>query len=354
MRKESDRKSIPELLLRYLYDRRVLLAGYALVISVFLIVLNLNRLDFFSEIFYAVIINTFVLAVYGCFDFYRYIKEYNQLYFVLKNPEEIYGRLPDSRRLLAEMYTEIIWEMDERRRRLISEQNEQEKERKDYYGMWVHQIKTPIQAARLLLEREELKGLAVKKGIEEEIFKTEQYVEMALYYLRCQSMSEDLILTEYTLSSIVKQAVKKYALLFINKGLSVQMEDLEISVLTDEKWLEFVLEQLIANAVKYTKNGGISIYTNDGCREYQGEAVRACLVIEDSGIGIREEDLPRIFEKGFTGFNGRLNRKSTGIGLYLVRKVLKKLAVFVRVESEVGTGTRVFLYFREKVQQNYI
>ncbi len=337
----------------YLYDKRVEIFFYFLIVFIFLVVIHLNRLDYFLEIFYSVVISSFLLVLYGAYDFFRYVKEYKRLYFVLQNPEDIYGKLPQTRGLQSEFYSEIIWKLDERCRKIISKQCEQEKERKDYYSMWVHQIKTPIQAARLLLEREELKGLYAAKGIEEEIFKTEQYVEMVLYYLRCQSMAEDLLLKEYSLSSIVKQAVKKYAALFIYSGLYVHLEEIECLVVTDEKWLGFAIEQLISNAVKYTKQGGITIYLDRSCSTYQNQKVRACLVIEDSGIGIRNEDLPRIFEKGFTGFNGRLDRKSTGIGLYLCKEILKKLAVSISVDSKTGVGTKVSLYFGEERKGTY-
>ncbi len=348
MRKKKNQRSIWNLFGHYLHDRQWHIGFFIITILIFLVVLNLNHLHYFSEIFYAVVISGFLLLISGIYDFVCYVAAYHKLYYVLQNPEEIYARLPENKGLLQEMYAEIIWEMDERRKKLLSTLYEQEKERKDYYGMWVHQIKTPIQAARLLLERDEIKGLEAAKGLEEEIFKTEQYVEMVLYYLRSQSMSDDLLLKEYDLSTMVKLSVKKYALLFIHNNLSVHIDTIEVSVLTDEKWFGFVLEQLLSNAVKYTKQGGISIYQKKECKEYQGMPIHACLVIEDSGIGIREEDLPRIFEKGFTGFNGRLDRKSTGIGLYLCKEILKKLAIPIQVESEAGTGTKVSLYFQEK------
>lgn len=345
MKEHDNLKSIPALFRRYLYDKRMPFFFYVFIIVIFLVVLTLNHLEYFSEIFYAVVISGFLGLIYVLVDFGRYAKEYRQLYYALKNPVEVYERLPETHKLNAEMYSAIIRNMDEVHRNLISRQYEQEMERKDYYGMWVHQIKTPIQATRLLLEREELKGLEVRKGLEEEVFKTEQYVEMVLQYLRCQSMGEDMILKEYDLYGIVKKAVKKYAMFFIHNNLSMTLSEIDVTVLTDEKWLGFVLEQLLSNAVKYTKQGGISIYLDKSCTEHEKQEISACLVIGDTGIGIREEDLPRIFEKGFTGFNGRMDRKSTGIGLYLCKEILNKLGIPVRVESKVGEGTRVYLYF---------
>ena len=151
-------------------------------------------------------------------------------------------------------------------------------------------------------------------------------------------MSEDLVLKEYVLMAVAKQAVRKYAVLFINSGLSVSVEDTDISIVTDEKWLGFVLEQLISNAVKYTKRGGISIYLDNSCREYQGERLHTCLVIEDSGIGIRSEDLPRIFEKGYTGCNGRIDKKASGIGLYLCKRICGKLGHKISAENNPNGG----------------
>ncbi len=345
MKRKDKEISVLQLAMRYLYDRRMPFLFYIFTLITFLLVLTLNHLDYFEEIFYAVVMSGFTGLLYALFDFHRYVKEYRQLSIALKNPLEVYERLPQADSLKSELYSDIIRSMDEMHRKLISVQYEQEKERKDYYSMWVHQIKTPIQAARLLLECEELKELEASKGLEEKIFKIEQYAEMVLQYLRCQGMGEDLILKEYDLSGIVKKTVKKYAMFFIHNNLSMTLADIDASVVTDEKWLGFVLEQFLSNAVKYTKQGGISIYLDKSCKEYDGQEISACLVIEDTGIGIREEDLPRIFEKGFTGFNGRMDRKSTGIGLYLCREILKKLAVSVQVESKVGEGTRIYLYF---------
>lgn len=173
-----------------------------------------------------------------------------------------------------------------------------------------------------------------------ELFKTEQYVEMVLSYLRMEDMSSDLVLQWYSLDEIVRQAVKKYSTLFIMKKLPLEYRKCEGMVLTDEKWLVFVIEQLLSNALKYTTEGKIMIYREEG------ESGR--LVIEDTGIGIQEEDLPRIFEKGFTGYNGRQDKKSTGIGLYLCKSICDKLNHGITVESEVGRGSRVYLSLKRR------
>ena len=164
------------------------------------------------------------------------------------------------------------------------------------------------------------------------MFKIEEYVNMVLQYLRLDGGS-DLVLNTYSLDDIVRQAVRKYAGMFVRRRLSLSYEPLNCQVLTDEKWLVFVIEQILSNSIKYTKRGGISIYME----EEEGKT----LVISDTGIGIAPEDQPRIFEKGFTGYNGHSDKKSTGIGLYLCRRILSRLSHTISVESEPGKGTRI-------------
>ena len=169
-----------------------------------------------------------------------------------------------------------------------------------------------------------------------ELFKIEQYVEMVLQYLRLDSLSSDLLIKSYSIENIVKQAVRKYAPLFIRKRIHFSLKEIHCQVLTDEKWLLFVIEQLLSNALKYTpEEGYICIYMD----EYSPKT----LIIEDNGIGIAPEDLPRIFERGFTGFNGREDKKSTGIGLYLCKRILARLSHEITVESTPGIGTIVKL-----------
>lgn len=207
----------------------------------------------------------------------------------------------------------------------------------DYFTLWAHQIKTPIAAMRLLLQQElsepeEYYGQ--RREAEAELFKIEQYVEMVLQYLRLNSSINDFVLKEYSLDSMVRQAVHKYAPMFIRKGLALQYEPFGGKAVTDEKWMVFVLEQILSNAIKYTSSGKVSIYLENGC-----------LVVEDTGIGILAEDLPRVFDKGYTGYNGRSDKKASGIGLYLVKEILGRLGHKIMLDSEPGKGTRVKILF---------
>lgn len=299
---------------------------------------------------YGLIIIAFFAVVYGIYDFIRYKKKCLELMDTALAVGERDYHLPDAGCLPEHIYQKMVHEEARERRRVVSEYDEKRGDMADYYTMWIHQIKTPIAAMRLLLEdRADGTGLLAGQQAAEELFKIEQYAEMALCYARLDSLSSDLLFKKYNVYGILKQAVKKYAVLFIGSGLSFSMEEFAVQAVTDEKWLAFVLEQILSNAIKYTKKGGISIYGAD-CAGDRLEGEVSYLVIEDSGIGIRKEDLPRIFERGFTGCNGRLEKRSTGIGLYLSRQILDRLSHTIRVESEVGKGTKVILGF---VQSKY-
>lgn len=226
----------------------------------------------------------------------------------------------------------------------ISEESrhwEELQEKQDFFALWAHQIKTPIAALNLLLQQEKQDVAACRQ----ELFKIESYVEMALNYLRFEEMSNDLVLERNSLEQLVRQVVKKYATIFIYNHISIQLEQLDYTVLTDEKWFCFVLEQILSNALKYTKQGSVKISaeeTQNGLK----------VLVQDTGIGIKSEDLPRIFEKGFTGYNGRMDKKASGLGLYLCKGVCEKLGHEIHVTSKEGQGTTVILTLQcEKVQQ---
>lgn len=242
---------------------------------------------------------------------------------------------------LEALYRSMIAKMRQEKEELIFEDQKRYTEMMDYYGMWAHQIKTPIAAMRILvqsgMDREENEeNQKLFRQLQMELFKTEQYVEMVLSYLKIGNIAKDMVLERCDLGKVVRQAVKKYSRLFILQKLSLEMGEIAEIVLTDEKWLSFVVEQILSNALKYTKSGSVSIYL-----EQEG-----VLVIKDTGIGISAEDLPRIMEKGYTGYNGRIDKRSTGIGLYLCKKVMDKLHHQLRIDSEDGKGTKVVLDLR--------
>lgn len=215
---------------------------------------------------------------------------------------------------------------------------EQMREKEDFFALWAHQIKTPIAALKLLFQDEEPSIGDCKR----ELFKIENYVSMALNYLRFEDMSGDMVLEKCQLEPLIKQVVKKFSTIFIYQHLTVELEDIDKEILTDEKWFSFVLEQVLSNALKYTKTGGIKIFARDNAGIE--------IVIRDTGVGIKSEDLPRVFEKGYTGYNGRIDKKASGLGLYMCKGVCDKLGHKIRIESEVGRGTDVIItVLREKI-----
>ena len=244
------------------------------------------------------------------------------------------NQLPVPQNAIERQYQELLQILYKHKNELTVQADNKQKDLVDYFTQWTHQIKTPIAAMRLLLQSEQTEQ---NSELGMELMKIEQYVEFVLQYLRLENMSNDLVLKKYDLDGIIKQAIRKNAKLFIRKKISLNYAGVNFTVLTDEKWLLFVIEQILSNALKYTKEGSISIYTK-GKR----------LIIEDTGIGIRAEDLPRVFEKGFTGYNGRAFKQSTGIGLYLCKQILAKLSHDISIQSEVGKGTKVIIDLETK------
>lgn len=281
---------------------------------------------------YMIVLMAAVGAAGFCFHYGKYRKHHLVLALLAAEPQGKTEALPEADGLLARDYQQIITSYE---RQFQEEQIKMEQKYRDmmeYYTMWTHQIKTPIAAMRLLLQEEDT---PLSREMQSELFQTEQYVQMALQYLRMEKMTSDLVFARYDLDALIRQAVRKYAPLFIRRKIILSYEPVHCEVLTDEKWLVFVLEQILSNALKYTKSGSIHIYLSPDAPK--------TLVIEDTGIGIAPEDLPRIFEKGYTGCNGRADKRSTGIGLYLCRQIMEKLSHTIRIESEMGVGTKVYL-----------
>ena len=238
--------------------------------------------------------------------------------------------LPETTTLIEEDYQHLIQRLVRENRQRQAAADSMLEDLTSYYTLWVHQIKTPIAAMDLLLQA----GPDRATEMEIELQKIAQYVDMVLQYLRLDSTDKDLVLQRCQLDAVVRQTVRKYAKLFVLKKIQLVFQETKWEVLSDEKWLCFLLEQLLSNALKYTPEGGkISIFL-------EGETN---LVIADTGIGIAPEDLPRVFEKGFTGNNGRMDKKATGIGLYLCRRVTNLLGHTISIASEPGVGTQVLL-----------
>lgn len=276
---------------------------------------------------YTLLLCTVCALVVAVPDARRFFRRHRRLQAALDSITISDEQLPEAANLLEEDYQELIGALGREKNRCTSAMDLRYSELQDYFTLWAHQIKTPIAAMHLILQSRQDENAG---ELSQELFRVEQYVEMVMNYLRLNSDSTDFVIKTYPLDPIIKKCVRKYAKQFIRKKISLEYKGTELSVLTDEKWLSFVIEQLLANALKYTAAGSIRIYT-------MGET----LVIADTGIGIAPEDLPRVFEKGYTGYNGRTDKKATGIGLYLCKKILSKLGHDIFIRSRVGEGTAV-------------
>lgn len=315
----------------YLRYRRAVFAIYLAAVFFFVLIHYLSGLPM-DSVLYGTAIVTFLLLTWVVFDavrFYGIIRYLNRL-GENRNLLPVSG-MPPANNLLEQKYQKIIADLSQLLEKTKAGMEEAQAEQTEYYTMWVHQIKTPISVMRLALQS----GGDVNAVLEQELFKIERYAEMVLHYVKIGNLASDLVIKDYPLEEIVRQSIKKYATLFIYKKIAVWVEPMDVSVLTDSKWLSFICEQILSNAIKYTPPGGkITVF-----------AEKNTLVIEDTGIGIRPEDLSRVFEKGYTGYNGRLDKRASGIGLYLAKKVADALAIKIQLASKVGTGTKVTLRF---------
>lgn len=341
-KQRKEREMIKESIFSFLKIRKVLIIIFTGIVVIFGILFYLYDIPF-DAIIYGCELSFVWCAVCLFIDFYKYYKRHKLLHI---NREQFFDdaeQLPEHMDIIEYDYQELAKELYQAKQELISKNRIAKKELLDYYGMWVHQIKTPIAALDILLqntermlyqidEKEMMQKAISVSDMKMELFKIEQYVEMALNYLQVEDISSDLVFKKHELDDMVRQVIRKYAKIFISKKIKIDFKPTKACIVTDEKWFIFVLEQIISNALKYIKKGQIFIYMKE-----------KSLVIKDTGIGIPAEDLPRIFEKGFTGYNGRENKKSTGIGLYLCKNIMDKLQWNITVDSEVGSGTKIYL-----------
>ena len=312
----------------YLHRRRGLLLGAALFCAAFAVSFALYHLPL-AAVWYPALLAA--LAGFGLLlcDFLRLRRTHRLLLRIADAPEHLLGSLPDPSQPLEADYQEISRALLRRMQALQTADAAQYREMIEYYTVWAHQIKTPIAAMQLTLQSADT---AQARQLRAELSRIEQYVEMALTYLRLESAESDYVFRDCALDPIIRQSVKRFSAEFIGRKIRLDYAPVDYTLVTDEKWLGFVLEQLLSNALKYTRAGSVRIFLE-----------HETLCIADTGIGIAPEDLPRIFEKGYTGLNGRTDRKATGLGLYLCRRVCENLGIGLRAESTPGTGTTVFL-----------
>lgn len=305
-----------------------------------------------QDLVYAAVLDAILLLITVLVGFFRYSSKVKALSNALKRPVEEQAQLPEATDDVEILYHRLLENQSIARSESESSAAIRQSQMRNYYSMWVHQIKTPISAMKLLLEveREELGQLICDDeqsqyllsdnmdSFEDELFRIEEYVSMALQYQRVSSTENDFVLEKVSVDGVIRDTIKKYAKIMIRRHIGINYSGTGQEVYTDGKWLAFMLEQILSNAIKYTPQGFVTIETAE-------EKDRFFITIKDTGIGIKAEDLPRVFEKGYTGYNGHADKKATGIGLYLCRQMADKLGHTIRMESEIGKGTKVWIGF---------
>lgn len=323
-----------KLFFEYLKDKYKQVVLFSVVFLIFIVSFLLYHLPLMA-IIYPMLLCVFIIVCFGVSDFIRvkqkHIKLQNLKDFEAEMIEESIfdGTLTDND------YKQIILSLKEKIVDIKSQDFANYNDMVDYYTVWAHQIKTPISSMKLTLQGEDTK---LSRRLSADLFRTEQYVEMVLAFLRLGTETGDYVFKSYNIDDIIRPCIKKFATEFIERKLSLDYKTVNFEVVTDEKWLSFVIEQLLSNALKYTKNGGIKIFAYD----------KNTLIISDTGIGIAPEDLPRIFEKGYTGYNGRIDKTASGLGLYLCKLICDNLKINIDIKSQIGKGTVCTLDFRQK------
>lgn len=282
----------------------------------------------------------FILVVYMVSEYYRRNKYFKKLYKTLINLDKRYlisEVMESSYRLEDKKYREILRLSNKSVIEKINKLEDEQNDYKEYIEGWIHEVKLPITAIELICDNNKNE---VTRKIKNELSKLDNYVEMALFYARSDEVYKDYLIKEINLKDTVYEAIARNKSYLINNSMQISVDNLDEVVYSDNKWIIFIINQILINCVKYSDKDRkeIKIYS-----EKIKDGIRLC--IEDNGIGIKESEIARVFNKGFTGSNGRNNRKSTGIGLYLCKKLCDKLGIYISIESKLNEYTKVKIFF---------
>ncbi len=308
-----------------------------ITIEIFLMAYNVGM---FIKIYIPLIImGLYMISI--IIEYFKRKKFYDNLLKILEELDEKYlitEIIKTPNFLEGQIFKNSLEQIDKSMLENVNKYKYMTEDYKEYIELWIHEIKIPIATSKMVIENNKN---AITKSIDEELDKVENYIEQALFYARSNTVEKDYYIRKVVLKEIVNESIKKNKSSLIQEKISIDIHDLEIEVNTDNKWIVFILNQIIQNSIKYRKkeNSVIEIYANQGKEN-------VILYIKDNGIGIKQGEITRVFEKGFTGTNGRLsNKKSTGIGLYLCKKLCNKLGIGIELNSVQNEGTKVKLVF---------
>lgn len=316
----------------------ILLLLFGLItIEIFLMAYNVGM---FIKIYIPlIIIGLYMISI--IIEYFKRKKFYDNLLKILEELDEKYlitEIIKTPNFLEGQIFKNSLEQIDKSMLENVNKYKYMTEDYKEYIELWIHEIKIPIATSKMVIENNKN---AITKSIDEELDKVENYIEQALFYARSNTVEKDYYIRKVVLKEIVNESIKKNKSSLIQEKISIDIHDLEIEVNTDNKWIVFILNQIIQNSIKYRKkeNSVIEIYANQGKEN-------VILYIKDNGIGIKQGEITRVFEKGFTGTNGRLsNKRSTGIGLYLCKKLCNKLGIGIELNSVQNEGTEVKLVF---------
>lgn len=328
---------------QYIENKRFFLLFYAVLMLfvTLMMAVSINKEDMVGNILYTNFGGGIFLSVYVVGEyFYRnpFYKELNKL--IKSDVKEVFALIPKPQSHEQKLFIQLLEKQHYEYLEELEQLHNEKSDYQDFIMSWIHEVKIPITACRMLIKNSTGKTsdyLANK--FEDELIKIDNYVEQALYYSRIDSFSKDYFITEVSLNQIILESIKKYSKIFINKHIRFNMWDSQEFIYSDSKWLGFVVDQIVTNSLKYTNDGGMISFTfEEDHREKQ-------LVIHDTGPGIKPEDINRVFEKGFTGSTGRNHSKSTGIGLYLAKQLVLKLGHDISIKSKENKYTKVIIHF---------
>ena len=318
----------------YLKQKRKSILVFLLFCTIFFCIFALYHLPL-RAVLYPTGLCAILGSIFWGMEYKKTQEKHRNLVYLQTLSAELVTKFPKAETMAEEDYQKLTRLLCEKQAELVMKMNANYADMMEYYTVWAHQIKTPIASMRLNLQNEDTE---LSHQISEDLQRIEQYVEMVLAFLRLDADSTDYVIKEYHLDGIVKGAVKKFSTQFIRKKLRLVYAPLNVAVITDEKWLGFVVEQVLSNALKYTREGSITISLEKPKK----------LCIRDTGMGIAPEDLPRIFENGYTGYNGRSDKKASGIGLHLCKKVCDRLGHKISVISEPDQGTEICIDLEQR------
>ncbi|KYH34692.1 sensor histidine kinase GraS [Clostridium tepidiprofundi DSM 19306] len=328
---------------KYLIHKQRLLLFYLILMSFISSVIYLDtrvKVNVYN-ILYLNGVSLIFFLIYIIIEYLLAKKYYENINNMIENREEnIVNCLPEPRTYEQNLYNQILKNLISQKNSKIEKLHEDKKGNLEFITSWVHEIKNPIAVIRLIIENNKKKSLEeILNSIEEEIDKIDNYVEHILYHSRIDAFSKDYFISDISLDKIVKEVVRKHAKTFINKKIKINIKDTDLVVSSDRKWLMFIINQILSNALKYTPEKGI-IKIN-----FEKDDTEKRIIIEDNGIGIKKEDIGRVFDKGFTGHTGRNFHKSTGMGLYLAKQLSNRLGHDITIESSFGEYTKTIIHF---------